>query len=293
MDSPDFHSMNETDVREIVVRPLLERLGYRHGTEATIRTEVPLRYNNAFLGRKKPGRDPPLRGKADYICDAIPYGRWVVEVKNPNEDLTTEAKEQTHTYAAHPEIAAGFFMLTNGREFQLYRTSALAEPILSWTFEETEQKLLPLFNLVGPEALKKLAHLVRPDPGKPLGLNLGSSLRILGGTVWYDEHEATVTWLSEAITGLSLSITGGRVARLDDGRIHARVEMANAAAVMRGLNAAMGIDDGYDFYSAAEYLSSEVNAPSIFQNFEEAVLRKARNCRCRGSPLAPLLSDMQ
>ena len=81
---PDFVSMNETDVRESVVRPFLESLGYRHGTQATIRTEVPLRYNKAFLGRKKPAKDPAL-GRADYICEAIGYGRWVVEVKSPNQ----------------------------------------------------------------------------------------------------------------------------------------------------------------------------------------------------------------
>ena len=34
---PDFDSMNETDVREIIVRPLLARLGYAHGTQANIR----------------------------------------------------------------------------------------------------------------------------------------------------------------------------------------------------------------------------------------------------------------
>jgi hypothetical protein len=56
----DFDSMNETDVREIVVRPLIERLGYRHGTEATIHTEKILRYDRAFLGRKNPKKDPPL-----------------------------------------------------------------------------------------------------------------------------------------------------------------------------------------------------------------------------------------
>jgi hypothetical protein len=48
---PDFLSMNETDVREIIVRPLLERLGYRHGTDATIRTEQTLTYARCFLGR--------------------------------------------------------------------------------------------------------------------------------------------------------------------------------------------------------------------------------------------------
>jgi hypothetical protein len=45
----DFDSMNETDVREIVVRPLIERLGYRHGTEATIHEhDFPGRYNRPF-----------------------------------------------------------------------------------------------------------------------------------------------------------------------------------------------------------------------------------------------------
>src|ERR1019366_7057595 len=65
---PDFSSMNETDVREMIVRPLIESLGYRYGTEANIRTEQTLRYGMAFLGRKNPKRDPDLVGRADYIC---------------------------------------------------------------------------------------------------------------------------------------------------------------------------------------------------------------------------------
>jgi hypothetical protein len=75
---PDFNSMNETDVREVIVRPLLERLGYAHGTDATILTEKTLRYDRSFLGHKKPQKDPPLKGRADYICEAISFGRWVV-----------------------------------------------------------------------------------------------------------------------------------------------------------------------------------------------------------------------
>jgi len=267
MTQPEFESMNETDVREVIVRPLLHRLGYEHGTNATIRTEVPLRYDKAFLGRKKPSKDPPLRGKPDYVCDAIPYGRWVVEVKAPNEALNEDAREQTHTYAAHPEIAAAFFMLTNGRRFELYRTSTLAEPILAWDFEQTEEKFLSLLNLVRPAAIEKLANLVRPDPGKPLGVGLASTLRILGGRVTYEEHTSGVSFLSKAISGLSLPITGGFVRRADNGQIHAHVEVASAAAMMPGLST-MGLDH-YDFYSAAEYISSEPEEPSIFQNFVE------------------------
>jgi hypothetical protein len=84
-----------------------------------------------------------------------------------------------------------------------------------------------------------------------------------------------------------LPIIGGFVRRTEDGRIHANVEVANAAAMMRGLNAAMGIDDKYDFYSAAEYLSADIEAPTIFQNFEESVLPKGTMLAIPGIPRVP------
>lgn len=112
---PSFESMNEQDVREEVVRPFLHELGYRHGTPATIKTEQALRYDRAFLGRKKPQKDPLLEGRADYICEAVSYGRWVVEVKSPQFDISQDDVEQAHTYSAHPEIAATYFIVTNGR----------------------------------------------------------------------------------------------------------------------------------------------------------------------------------
>jgi len=116
----NLDAMNETDVREIIVRPLLHELGYRQGTEATIKTEISFRYGKAFLGRKKPDTDPDLaelRGRADYICEVISYGRWVVEAKAPGEAFTIDDAQQAHTYAAHPEVAAIFYLVTNGREF--------------------------------------------------------------------------------------------------------------------------------------------------------------------------------
>jgi hypothetical protein len=266
---PDFSSMNETDVREVIVRPLLERLGYRHGSDATIRTEVPLRYDKAFLGRKKPTKDPPLRGKPDYVCDAIPFGRWVIEVKAPDQELTTDVREQTHTYAAHPEIAAAYFLLTNGRRFELYRTSRLDGPVLAWSFDDLEEKFLTVLNLVSPAALRSLAGLVKPDPGKPLGVGLASSMRIVGGSVTYEEHTSSVPFpmVTSAIEGLSLPITGDSVGRTSDGKIHASVKVASAFAMMQGLSA-LGLDE-YDFFSASEYVSSDVDQPTIFQNFIE------------------------
>jgi hypothetical protein len=63
----DFNQLNETDVREEILTPLLHLLGYRAGTTDNIIREQSLRYPRVFLGRKKPHADPVLRGKADYI----------------------------------------------------------------------------------------------------------------------------------------------------------------------------------------------------------------------------------
>jgi hypothetical protein len=190
-----FDTMNETDVRETLVRPLLERLGYRHGTDANIITEKTLRYEKAFLGRKNPKKDPPLVGRADYICEVVSFGRWVVEVKAPVEPISQDAIEQAHTYASHPEIAATFFLVTNGRSFRLYETSKLLEPALAWEYEDEDDNLLRLFNVLSPAAFRKRAKLTLVDRGMPLGTGLASRLRMIGGTITYEEHKGSHPFL--------------------------------------------------------------------------------------------------
>lgn len=266
----NFDVMNETDVREIIVRPLLHRLGYSHGSEANIRTEVSLKYPRAFLGRKKAGKDPALAGRADYICEVISYGRWVVEVKPPSEAIGTDAVQQAHTYAAHPEIGAAFILVTNGRRFALYRTGALDTPLLAFDHDQLEQSLLTLFNIIGPDAIKKLSNLVRVDAGKPLGKNLASKVAITGGQITYEEHASDTPLVSrEMIEGLQLPVVGGKVERLEDGRIHAYVEIGKAAAMFREFTEMVGAADDYDFYSADEYISTDPENPTIFQNLYE------------------------
>src|SRR5580704_18352941 len=116
-----FDTMNETDVRETIVRPLI--------------------------------------GRADYICEVVSFGRWVVEVKTPAESISQDDVEQAHTYASHPEIAATFLLVTNGRTFQLYETSKLLKPALAWEYEDEDDNWLRLFNLLSPEAFRKRARL--------------------------------------------------------------------------------------------------------------------------------------
>ena len=265
---PDFETMTEADVREIIVRPLLTRLRYAHGTQANVRTEVTLRYDRAFLGRKQPKKDPPLVGRADYICDAISYARWTVEVKVPSHELTQDDVEQAHTYSAHPEIGALYFMVTNGREFRLYATGQLSEPVLAWRYEAIDSILLNLFNTLGYEALKKRVGLIRPDPGKPLGQNLPSRLLIRGGEVLYGEHKSDhPLFQGDVLNGQAGAVTGISVEREESGRLHAKVSMISPFPQLAQLNKLAGLED-FDFYSADEHISTDPDLPTVFQNVQ-------------------------
>jgi hypothetical protein len=263
-----FDLMNETDVRETIVRPLLHRLGYEQGTQANIKTEQTFRYAKTFLGRKKPDKDPGIAGRADYILEVASYGRWVVEAKPPNEKIDRDAIEQAHTYAAHPEVAAIFFLVTNGRSFRLYRTSSLESPLLSWEFDETEEIFLALGNLVGPEAIKRKVKLLEPDAGKPLGKGIPSVVQIIGGFVRYEDHFASSPLLSvDIVNGLELPVTGGSVTRDETGRLWGRVNIAKAAAMFRELNELLERDDDYEFFASDEFISTDRQNPTIFVNF--------------------------
>lgn len=266
---PNFDEMNETDVREEIVRPLLKRLGYAHGSENAIRTEQTFRYEKAFLGRKNAAKDPPLVGRADYLLDVVSVGRWVVEVKAPGQPIDQDTIDQAHTYAAHPEVAAMFFLCTNGRTFRLYRTSSLDAPLLAWEHEDTDEVFLALENLVGPEAIRRKVELLRPDEGKPLGRGLASDVQIIGGHVTYEDHHSDVPMLGvemDQINGLTLPITEGRVYRDDDGNLVAKLEMAKAMPMAGELSELLSPTDGYIFTSRDEYVSTDRQNPTIFQN---------------------------
>lgn len=177
----NFEEMNEADVREEIIRPFLHRLGYRRGTQNNIRTEQTLRYPRQFLGRKNPKSDPLLRGRADYICEVIPYARWVVEAKSPEADLSVNDVQQAHSYATHPEVGAFYSLLTNGRLFRLYATTNPSVPLLEWNFNETDMRWIEISNILGPAAIKRLSHLIVPVPGKPLAIGLRPIIEIVGG----------------------------------------------------------------------------------------------------------------
>jgi len=266
--SINVEGMNETDVRETIVRPFIHALGYAYGTPNHIRTEYPLRYEKAFLGRKNPSKDPDLRGRADYICEVISHGRWVIEVKRPDQTLGRDDAEQAHTYAAHPEVAALFYLLTNGREFRLYRTSRPAEPVLVWGLAETVETFSVIRNIIGPAAIKKRAQIDTVDTKTPLAEGIKSRVRIVGGYLTYSEHHSSKPDVDAAlarVAGMRASIIGREVIRTEWGLLRAEVELVRANDIFDQLNRAAGFES-FVFECADEFVSVDRERPSIFQS---------------------------
>ena len=87
-----FDELNEADVREEILAPLLRALGYRSGTDANVIREQSLRYPRIFLGRKDAAKDPELRSKADYILEVKRLVRWVIEAKAPSAAISDQER---------------------------------------------------------------------------------------------------------------------------------------------------------------------------------------------------------
>ncbi|MDR3112231.1 MAG: type I restriction enzyme HsdR N-terminal domain-containing protein, partial [Elusimicrobiota bacterium] len=109
--NPDF---KEDSVREVIILPLLESLGYKQ--KDIVRSKsFKLKAGST---RKEIILIPDYLLKIDgkYAC--------VLDAKAPGKDiLRGDTVEQVYSYAAHPEIRSVYFALCNGREFSLFKTS--------------------------------------------------------------------------------------------------------------------------------------------------------------------------
>jgi hypothetical protein len=273
MTEPNDEQMTEADVRETIIRPFLHSLGYKQFTDNNIRTEVPLRYPRLFLGRKKTS-DPPLRGKADYICEVLSHGRWVVEAKASSVDISPADVEQAHSYAAHPEVRALYFLVTNGWCFRLYAVSGSDEPILEWTPQSQDSVWVNIQNFLSPAAVIQRSKLVRPAPGKALAIGIGPEARLVGGLLTYDRYDANDAHFAAAVQqmiGHRATVVGDVVRRDSEGMICATLRLAGPNSEWDRLNKLAGYD-AFEFRTADEYVSTDPEQPTIFQNLITSVI---------------------
>lgn len=257
-----FDQMNETDVREDIISPLIHKLGYRKGSEFDIIREQPLRYSKEFLGRKKK-TDPDLRGKADYICDVKNNIRWVIEAKSPDVEIGIDDIEQAYSYAIHSEVRAIYYCLCNGRTFSFFQTmkGLIDKPILRVSYDKLSADYQKIANLVSPEALIRDYPDYKVDVGKPLVPGLRSFAKINKGSIVYEAN----SWNLPTMKGMTVAVTGGSVERYEEGGIVAYLETLSAFESYQKLNEKLGLGN-FEVFCKDEEISLDPDKPSIFTN---------------------------
>jgi hypothetical protein len=175
--------------------------------------------------------------------------------------LSLEDSQQAHTYATHPDLHAEYYLLCNGREFQLYRPGDPHTPLATWIKDETDNRLLALQNYLSPEAIKKKAN-VKIDLGKPLARGLASSVAIRTGQVTYLKNYGGVSWAGR-IDGLRNGVSEGLLWRGEDGLLHLKLVVESASAAMDSLHREAGLQVIL-LKSSDEYLSTITDSPTRF-----------------------------
>jgi hypothetical protein len=259
----NFDRLNETDVREEIIAPLIREMGYRSGTENNVLREQSLRYDRHYLGRKDEKKDPPLRGKADYILEAGGLVRWVIEAKAPSSEITLDEVEQAWTYANHPEVSAIYFSLCNGRVFQIYQTNhgPKKEPIFSISYEQLYKPEFRsiLENILSPQALLRDHPARVVDTHPPLGPGLRSIARITGGYMRYTSSTSGIP----AVTQLQISVIGGAIERSDDQKLIAYIECRAPIRAIHEFLETLKLTT-IEIVSQDSTLSTNPESPSIF-----------------------------
>lgn len=159
LESSEF---KEDSVREIIITPMLTRLGYTpSGTNRVTRSKT-LRHPFIYAGTRK----CPVNLIPDYTLLVGDKPVLVLDAKRPSEDISSVANvQQAYSYAIHPEIKSEHFALCNGRSLAVYNVDN-SHPLLHVSFTDFEDKWTEIESYLSPRFLLEPAlRNFAPDLG--------------------------------------------------------------------------------------------------------------------------------
>lgn len=264
----DFDNLNEADIREEIIAPLLKELGYRSSGVNNIIREQSLIYPRKFIGRKK-HTDPLLRGVADYICIAGGKVQWVIEAKPPGVDLDLNDIEQSYTYACHPEVRAVYFCVCNGKELRIFLTSQNPDmpAIKCFSYEDFSNSIEAIRGILGPDEILRTFSNQEPDVGEPIGPGLRSVVRIANGKIVYKAN----TLGNQALEGMIIGVTGQAVERNENGHLIALLRTQSFHEEFQKYNEKLGLDI-FEAASKDRVLSTDKSKPTVFTGEKHFIL---------------------
>ena len=153
------HEFKEDSVREVIIMPLLEHLGYKQGN---IVRSLSLRHPFLKIGSNK---KQPILLVPDYVLKIENNYAWVLDAKGPRENISDdEYVGQVYSYAVHPEIRSNYFALCNGLQFSLYRTGGYDEPLLFFDIDEIDFYFDKLKTFLSPNSFQLGKQVVYDNP---------------------------------------------------------------------------------------------------------------------------------
>ena len=293
---------NETEVRFHIIDPVLRQLGYPGGEDVYLKLEEKLEYPYFHIGHKSK-KDMPL-GFPDYRAGLKgARGSFVIEAKAASVGLSAKDIEQAHSYAAHAEVGANYFVLCDGLSLQVYETLSgdFDQALLTMKVDELSHRFHELENILSPASLAKNCQ-VSYDRGIRICEGLGSSAAIRSGCytmvdwelgIYIDGRDRTgeLRQTVPALDGVErmleflksefeLKVGEGSVERDEGGRINATVSFPGATKNNLVAMQMLGIDT-IVFSTNDEFLSVDPEKPTAFESSSRFVVAE-------GTMLPPL-----
>lgn len=296
-------SYKEAEVRFHVIDPIVRKLGYADGDDVYLKLAEKLDYPYFHIGHKSKKKDLPL-GFPDYRAGLKgARGSFIVEAKAGNIVISKEDIEQAHSYAAHAQVGANYFVLCDGTKCLVYATLSgpNCSPLAEIPICEIDDRFHEFENLLSPISLAKNCR-VKYDTKLKLCDGLASSVEIRSGEYGMDHWayrvfvngaectdilRSSVPQFAELDKQLvmlerefELKVADGVAKRDSDGRISASV---NFPGVTRNNLAGMkllGIDQ-MTFSTNEKFISCDPDSPTLFESTADFSLAK-------GTLVAPL-----
>ncbi len=283
-------SYNEAEIRFHIIDPVVRMLGYPDAENTYLNLEEKLDYPYLHIGRPSK-KDLPV-GYPDYRAGVKgARGSFVIEAKAGSVPITAKEVEQAHSYAAHAQVGANYFMLGNGFEISVYETLSGPDaiPIASLPLGELNTRFFELENILSPRNLARNCRVTH-DKKLKIAEGLGSSVRIRSGSYVLAEYDFKVLIDGQDCTqfvrqslpefaqaeaqiellksSFELRVEDGFVERGDDGKIISHIEFAGVTVHNRAAMAIMGVDKS-TFATADQFLSTNPEHPSIFESLSD------------------------
>lgn len=175
-DDPEF---KEDSVREVIIAPILTRLGYSpSGEHRVVRSKV-LEHPFIYAGT----RQLPVKMIPDYTLKSSDRVVLVLDAKQPREDvLSRESVQQVYSYAIHPEVKSEHFALCNGKRLVVFNVNQ-SDPILVVEYPDFEKAWEEIDKYLSPRMLREpILRRFAPDYGCALarfGLAEGEGVTLL------------------------------------------------------------------------------------------------------------------